>query len=153
VVGTRDVEFQRPQSVEVDHVRRELVMTDTCTHRVGRFTLDGALITWIGDDAEEAQFSNPQGLTLLEGGKALVVEFLGNQVQMVDLESGRSLGRFGRAGRGVGELASPWAVAMIGRDALVLDSGNNRVQRASFGGRRLDPPWAFDADSSRWGSR
>lgn len=150
VVGSRDVDFQRPQSIEIDHARREIVMTDTCSHRVGRFTLEGELIAWIGDDAGEATFAYPQGLVLLEGGRALVVEFLGNRVQIVDLESGASLGSHGTAGRMVGELASPWGVAINGREVLVLDSGNNRVQRTGISARRLNPPWAFgEARASR----
>ena len=40
-----------------------------------------------------------------------------------------SLGVFGTAGRELGQLAFPWAVAVDGsRKAYVVDSGNNRVQ-------------------------
>ncbi|RMH11371.1 MAG: hypothetical protein D6695_09310 [Planctomycetota bacterium] len=141
VLGSREIEFQRPQAIEVDHARRELIVLDDCNHRIARLTLDGELIAWIGDDPGEAEFLNPQGMTLLEGGRVLVAEFTANRVQVVDLESGASLGSFGVSGRGEGELANPWAVAMIADSAFVLDSGNNRVQGFRLDAQRLDPPW------------
>jgi NHL repeat-containing protein len=141
VVGTREAEFERPQALAIDHERRELFMLDNNNHRIGTFTLEGELIGWIGVEPGQAEFLNPQGFVLLEGRRALVTEFLGNRVQVVDLETGASLGSYGHAGRLDGELASPWGVAMVGRDAFVLDSGNNRVQRFRGPGRVLGSPW------------
>lgn len=152
-VGSADVPFERPQAIEVDHARQELIVLDDCNHRIARLTLDGKLITWIGDDPGEATFLNPQGMTLLDNGLVLVAEFLGNQVQMVDLQTGQSRGRFGVAGRNQGELASPWGVAVIGRDAYVLDSGNNRVQGFRIESARLSPPWDKTMAISRSGGR
>jgi hypothetical protein len=141
VVGSSEVPFQRPQAIAIDHTARELFVLDNCNHRIGRFTLDGKLLGWIGDDEGEATFLNPQGFVLLEGRRALVAEFLGNQVQLIDLDSGGSLATYGHAGRLDGELASPWGVAMVGREAFVLDSGNNRVQRFRGPGSVLGSPW------------
>ncbi len=146
-VGTRDVQFERPQAMAIDYTTRELIVLDNCNHRVGRFTLEGELITWIGDDTDEAQFLHPQGLVLLEGQRAMIAEFLGNRVQVIDLATGASLGSYGYAGRGEGELASPWGVALAGRDAFVLDSGNNRVQRFRAPGRSAPTPEKVMADS------
>lgn len=132
-------EFNRPQSIEIDPARRELVLTDACNHRVGRFTLDGEIIAWIGGGIGKGpgQMQYPYGLELLEGGKALVAEFGGNRVQMFDLVTGGSLGIFGQAGRNEGQLASPWGLAVAGRTVLVLDSGNNRVQGFDSPGGRV----------------
>ncbi len=141
VVGTRQVEFERPQALAIDHDRRELLMLDNNNHRIGTFTLEGELIGWIGDEPGEAEFLNPQGFVLLEGRRALVAEFFGNRVQVVDLETGASLGSYGHAGRLDGQLASPWGVAMAGREVFVLDSGNNRIQRFRGPGRVLGSPW------------
>jgi len=140
--GSNDIGFERPQAMAIDHGLGELIVLDNCNHRIGRFTLDGELIAWIGDEPGEATFLNPQGLVLLEGGRALVAEFLGNRVQLVDLVTGASLAAYGQAGRVEGELASPWGVAVDGREAFVLDSGNNRVQRFRSPGRALGSPWA-----------
>lgn len=140
------VEFNRAQSVAYDAARGELVVVDACNHRLGRFTLDGELVRWI-DGGPDARFEYPYGLALLGDGSALVVEFGACRVRRVDLATGAVLGGYGRPGRGLGELASPWGVAAAGRTAWVLDSYNNRVigfaipveavARAGSGGRRL----------------
>lgn len=124
------IEFARPQSMVIDHERRELIVTDACNHRVGRFTLDGVLIGWVGgpETSDAAvRFSFPYGLELLADSTVLVTEFGGARVQRVDVERGESLGSFGAPGRGEGEVATPWASAVIGRETYILDSGNNRV--------------------------
>lgn len=126
------VEFSRPQSMEIDPARRELVVTDACNHRIGRFTLDGVLIAWVGSreraGREAGCLAYPYGLTLLGDGTALVAEFGNNRVQRWDLLTGESLGVYGQPGRERGQLASPWAVTAGAEDVYVLDSGNNRVQ-------------------------
>lgn len=43
------VEFNRPQSLEIDPVRGWLVVTDACNHRVGVLTLEGEPIRWMGE--------------------------------------------------------------------------------------------------------
>jgi DNA-binding beta-propeller fold protein YncE len=107
------------------------VVTDACNHRIGRFTLDGVLIGWIGSPLAmgdgPGQFRFPYGLASLGDGTVMVSEYGGNRVQRIDLASGQGLGTWGHTGRGDGELAAPWAVAVVGREAFVVDSGNNRV--------------------------
>ncbi len=128
---TAPVEFNRPQSMELDRTRGELIVTDACNHRVGRFNLDGTLIAWIGirksDSEGSDQFKYPYGLCLLSDDTALVSEFGGNRVSRVDLKAGRVIAAYGTPGRAPGDLATPWGVTAIGRDAFILDSGNNRV--------------------------
>ncbi len=52
----RTIEFNRPQSIVVDAQRGEVIVADSCNHRLGRFSLDGALLGWVGslDEAGEA---------------------------------------------------------------------------------------------------
>lgn len=131
------VAFRRPQSIEIDHVRQRLVVADACNHRIGLFTLDGTLTKWIGAAKDgnqvaagqnvESPFRYPYGLTLLDDGTALIAEFGGARVARVDLDKGTIVGAYGKPGRGDGELTTPWAVAVTGDDAFVLDSGNNRI--------------------------
>jgi DNA-binding beta-propeller fold protein YncE len=125
------VEFSRPQSIVVDRSNRELILTDACNHRIGRFSLDGELRAWIGGpDAPPdapARFSFPYGLDLLTDSTVLVTEFGGARVQRIDVESGRSLGAFGAVGRGAGQVATPWTALVLGRETYLLDSGNNRI--------------------------
>jgi hypothetical protein len=129
--SAEQVEFSRPQSIAIDLERRELVVNDACNHRIGRFTLEGGLIAWINASTGAGQgpghYAYPYGLSLLGDGTALVAEFGNNRVQHVDLMTGASLGVYGQPGRREGELASPWGVAVMGKRAFVLDSGNNRV--------------------------
>lgn len=126
------VEFNRPQTLAVDEVNRELIVVDSCNHRIGRLTLDGELIAWIGSPETAGrglgQFKYPYGIALLEDGTALVVENENGRVQRIELKTGRGIETFGRSGRGPGELVSPWAITLVGRTAYVLDAGNNRVQ-------------------------
>jgi len=140
-----NVEFNRPQAIEADVKRGWLVVTDACNHRVGVLTLEGELVRWIGTAGRgggeaggggglgagagaAAEFLYPYGLSLLPDGTALVCEFGNNRVQRIDLESGKSLGTYGVAGRGAGELSTPWGVTVLDGKVYILDSGNNRVQ-------------------------
>lgn len=126
------VQFNRPQSMALDLQRRELIVTDSCNHRVGRFTLEGELIAWIvgpgGEGNAPGSFNYPYGVTLLGDGSAMIAEFGNNRVQRIELATGKSLGIYGEPGREPGQLATPWAVTCVGDEAYVLDSGNNRVQ-------------------------
>lgn len=125
------VEFSRPQSIQIDEQHRELIITDACNHRVGRFTLEGKLVAWFGspDEPTDApgRFRYPYGLALMGDGSALVAEFGGNRIQRIDLRDGRCLGLWGKPGRGKGEIATPWGVTVLGDRVYILDSGNNRV--------------------------
>jgi hypothetical protein len=125
------LEFSRPQSMVIDAARRELLVTDACNHRLGRFSLDGELIGWIGspeapDDAP-VRFEFPYGLELLADSTLLVTEFGAARVQRIDPVRAVSLGAYGAAGRGQGQMATPWAAAVLGRETYLLDSGNNRI--------------------------
>lgn len=127
-----NVQFDRPQSVEIDPATRELIVADARNHRIGRFTLEGKLIAWIGSPetagAAPGQWRYPWSALPLGDGTALVTEFGNNRVTRVDLSGGVCLGTFGRAGREKGELAQPWAIAIMGDRTFVLDTSNHRVQ-------------------------
>lgn len=126
-----EVEFNRPQSLALDMSRGRLVVTDACNHRVGVFDLEGRLKWWIGSPDRAGSGSEemlyPYGVALLADGTALVAEFGNHRINHVDVEGKRSLGRYGKPGRGPGELTNPWGVAVRGGEVFVLDSGNERV--------------------------
>ncbi len=117
-----------------------MIIVDAHNHRVGRFTLDGELVKWYGGrdrpGDKPGEFRYPYGLASLGDGTVMICEFGNNRVQRFDLATGEGLGTWGRAGRGEGELAAPWAVGILGKSAFVLDSGNNRVLAFSAPRRR-----------------
>jgi hypothetical protein len=139
--------FSRPQSLYLDAARGELLVADACNHRIGRFSLEGELKGWVGGPGRGAgEFMYPYGVVGLGNGTALVAEFGNSRVQHVDLESGACLGLYGVPGREPGMLATPWAVTMLGDQAVVLDSGNNRIVgfKLSRGGF-----WSVGGDGGR----
>ena len=125
-------EFQRPQQVLIDNAHKRLVITDSRNHRLGLFTYDGELLRWIGSPetagSEAGRWRYPWGMHLLEDGSALVVEHGNNRLQRVNLDTGASMGVWGRAGRRAGEMAEPWGVWVMNGRAYVVDTGNHRVQ-------------------------
>ncbi|MBX3361090.1 MAG: hypothetical protein KF705_06580 [Phycisphaeraceae bacterium] len=126
------IEFNRPQALAIDEQAKELIVVDACNHRIGRFTLEGELIAWIGSPSTAGrklgQFKYPYSIALLDDGTALVVEYENARIQRIDMRTGRGIKTYGKPGRGTGELVTPWSIAMVGRTAFVLDAGNNRVQ-------------------------
>ncbi len=134
--GDQRVVFDRPQSITIDGEARELIVTDACNHRVGRFTLEGELVAWIGGGASDL-LRYPYGLELIGKRQALVAEFGGNRVSRLDLETGEVLEVLGEPGRETGQLASPWGVTVLGDEVYVLDSGNNRIQVVAIHGPEL----------------
>lgn len=125
------VEFNRPQSLTFDSANNELLVTDACNHRIGRFSPQGRLIAWIGSPqnagSQAGQLKYPYGITLLPKRTVAISEFGNNRVQCIDLQTGLTLGTFGQLGRGTGQLATPWGITALGSSIFVLDSGNNRV--------------------------
>jgi ABC-type Fe3+ transport system permease subunit/DNA-binding beta-propeller fold protein YncE len=138
----QEIVFARPQSVAVWRAKNELVVADAANHRLGRFTVDGALVRWLGKPGGlpgtgPGEFSYPYGLAVLDDGTALVSEFGSSRVQRVDLETGRGIAIVGGPGREAGRFVTPWGVAAIGEQVFVLDTGNHRVQSlpmSGFGG-------------------
>lgn len=125
--------MSRPQSIAIRTLSdgsEELVLTDASHHRVGRFTLDGELVSWIGSatDTETGAMRFPYGLTILDDSTALVTEFGGCVVRHLDLDTGETLKRYGAPGRTDGQLATPWGSGVISGRVVVLDSGNSRLQ-------------------------
>ncbi len=137
------IEFQRPANVVLSAGRDELIISDSINHRLGRFTLDGRLIKWSGHQTPSTRagnpaqsagdvhdgllFRHPRGLHVLPDGTVLVTEFGGNRVQRVDLQKDVVLESWGVAGSGVGELAEPWTLEIVGERAFVADARNHRV--------------------------
>lgn len=132
------IEFNRPQSIVIDPDARELIITDACNHRLGRFTLDGVLIGWVGGPGTDpGQFAYPYGLVRLGDGTLIVSEYGNNRVQRIDPRTGESKGIFSQSLDGAIRITTPWGVAAAQSAAYVLDSRSNRIIAIDFPG---DPP-------------
>lgn len=130
--SANDINFNRPQGLEIDLDRKELLVADAGNHRIGRFTYEGKLIKWFGGQelggTEPGRFSYPYGILSLHDGTALVCENGSGRVQRIDLETGASKGIWDKTPEGR-PMATPWGLARVGGMVYVLDSGNNRVMR------------------------
>lgn len=129
-VSAENVQFSRPQMMTLSDDGRQLVIADACNHRIGVFTLEGALVRWIatqGPGKEPGQLAYPYAVLPLGDGTIMVTEYGNNRLQRLDIESGASLGIFGQQGRGAGQLSTPWGMTRIGDRLYVLDSGNSRI--------------------------
>ena len=132
-LGTGAGEFTRPQSIALSQDGEELFVADACNHRIGVFGRDGVWRRALGGPGQEdGQMSYPYGLSVLPDGSILVSEFGNNRVQRLDSQTGASLGMWGGAGFERGLLRTPWGVDVAGSRVFVLDSGNARVQVATF---------------------
>jgi DNA-binding beta-propeller fold protein YncE len=130
--GAGPGEFSRPQSMLIDG--ETLYVTDACNHRIQVFTTDGRFVRSMGKiGSGPGEFRFPYGLDMDSKGRLVVCEFGNNRVQLIDKQTGRSLGAWGTGGREVGQLAYPWGVAVDKDDRVVaVDAGNNRLQVFSF---------------------
>jgi hypothetical protein len=59
---------------------------------------------------------------------------------MIDKETGKGIKSWGVAGRQEGQLAYPWAIAVDGERAVIVDSGNNRLQVVDLDWTGKAPP-------------
>ncbi|MCH2135528.1 MAG: hypothetical protein MK101_02980 [Phycisphaerales bacterium] len=116
-------EFRRPQALAFD-ASGGLWVADACNHRLQRLDpKTGEALQII-----EAGVRYPYGLDVLPSGDLLVSEYGGNVVRRIDPETGRSR-VWGGWGDGVGQLRTPWSVA-IDHDAQVawvVDTGHDQV--------------------------
>lgn len=126
-----EIQFNRPQGLQIDAKRGEVIVADSINNRLGRFTLDGHLKGWIGSPEhpgrEAGRFFHPRGMFEMPDGTLLVTEFGNNRIQRIDPSNGRSLGVWGKAGGKPGELAEPWAMTVLDGRVYVVEGRNNRI--------------------------
>ncbi len=127
--GSGAGEFARPQSIDLSPDGREMFVADACNHRIQVFSATGEFLRIIGSPGRApGELAYPYGVQALNDGSLLVAEFGNCRLQRLDQKSGRSISIFGGGGHEIGRLNAPWAVDVETGRALVLDSGNARVQ-------------------------
>jgi len=126
--GFGEGEFNRPQSVEYDAKRNELVILDACNHRVVVTDLKGKWKFSVGKPGRGlGELNYPYGLVLEPDGTFLISEFGSSRIQHL-ARDGTCLGLYGTLGAEPGYLQTPWGLAADDDRLYVLDSRNNRVQ-------------------------
>lgn len=122
--GTDPGQLQRPTGlVWHDH---KIYVCDAVNNRVQRFSEDGKFEEVLAD-AQTAGLYYPYDMAISPAGELFVAEFGSGRVTKLSLE-GKLLGRYGTAGRDVGQFWTPWGVAVAadGR-VFVADTGNRRL--------------------------
>jgi ABC-type nitrate/sulfonate/bicarbonate transport system ATPase subunit len=118
--------FQRPSGL-LWHQGRVYV-ADAMNQRVQVFADDGAWVGVLRDgDAEPPVLGLPYDLVLGPRELLFVVEYDAGRVTALS-PAGRLVGRFGSAGAGAEQLATPWALTSDGVGRLwIADTGNRRI--------------------------
>jgi len=122
--GTDPGQLQRPTGlVWHDH---KIYVCDAVNNRVQRFSEDGQFEAVLAD-AQTAGLYYPYDMAISPSGELYVAEFGSGRVTKLSLE-GKLLGRYGTAGRSIGQFWTPWGVAVApdGR-VFVADTGNRRL--------------------------
>ncbi len=119
-----------------------VLLVDRDAHQILIFTADGEEIGAIGvrhDPQFQAPFNHPTDVAVAPDGEIYVSDGYGNSVVHRFAADGAHMATWGRPGSGPGEFTTPHAVALDGRDrVLVADRENNRVQLFDRAGAYLD---------------
>jgi DNA-binding beta-propeller fold protein YncE len=121
--------LMRPMAITWEPDRQDLLLADSCHHRLVRMNTRGEITQVIGGEGRgPGEFRYPYDLTLGPRGDIFVVEYENARVQ--ELKPDGTFERaWGSQGRGVGEFWSPWGVAVRGDgEIIVADTGNHRLQ-------------------------
>ena len=129
--GTEPGQFQRPSGI-VCHVGKVFV-ADAFNNRIQVFADDGKFLGILRDEKSPVELNYPYDLVLdsRDGPSEpnfLLVEYGGNCVTQLS-PTGRLLGRFGSEGSGIGQLVTPWRLAIHPQtgSVIVMDTGNRRI--------------------------
>lgn len=123
-IGTDPGQFQRPSGVVWDD--GTVYVADAINNRIQAFQDDGTFVGIVAD-AETSGLYYPYDLAKGPDGTLYVAEYGAGRISRLSRD-GQVLGRYGREGRRLGELWTPWGIAVShdGRIAIA-DTGNRRI--------------------------
>lgn len=119
----------RPTGIAIDKKRSKLYVTDTASHNIGVYDLDGTPLETIGHfGAGPGEFNRPVDLFMDAAGELYVTDTMNYRIQIFD-QSGRFSTMFGRHGDGTGDFGRPKGVS-VDRDGniYVVDALFDTVQ-------------------------
>jgi DNA-binding beta-propeller fold protein YncE len=138
--GIAPGQFNDPRGIATD-AAGDLYVADHGNNRIQKLSPHGrVLAVWGRQGTGDGQFNRPRGVAVDRFGDVYVADKENNRIQKFD-PHGRFLLRWGRnggdgsAGTGNGEFHIPYSVAAGPADLFVADTGNNRLQEFTFGGR------------------
>lgn len=121
--GTGEGQFQRPSGIV--WLDGKLYVVDAFNSRVHVFADSGKYHGLLG--AEGLGLHYPYDLSLGPDGRLYAVEYGAGRVTALTID-GEVVGRYGRAGHGKGEFATPWGLAVDRAGRIwVADTGNRRI--------------------------
>ncbi|HEX4263297.1 MAG TPA: ATP-binding cassette domain-containing protein [Verrucomicrobiae bacterium] len=123
--GTAPGQFQRPSGL----VWRDgkIYAADAFNNRIQIFTDDGKFLKILDSTNQPLSLRLPYDLKLGADDALYAVEYGAGRVTRLDLD-GRTLGRYGTPGSGLGQFATPWGLAVDAKKRIyVADTGNRRV--------------------------
>jgi DNA-binding beta-propeller fold protein YncE len=123
--GTKPGEFQRPSGL-VWHDGK-IYAADAFNNRIQVFTEGGKFLKILGSSEQPLALKLPYDLKLGVDDTLYAIEYGAGRVTRFDLD-GRTLGRYGTTGTGLGQFATPWGIAVDSQKRIyVADTGNRRV--------------------------
>lgn len=130
--------LRQPTGIAFDPVDKQLLVSDTTSHDVKVFTLNGTLVKTIGRRGDgDGEFNFPTMLWRSDVGQLMVTDSLNFRIQIFDL-TGKFVGKFGKVGDGNGDSPRQKGVSTdrIGH-IYVADSLLHAVQIFDSSGRFL----------------
>ncbi|MGC1853655.1 MAG: 6-bladed beta-propeller [Solirubrobacterales bacterium] len=165
--GSGNGQFNGPNAIDID-IEGNIWITDSGNHRVQSFNSKGEYLSQFGSyGSGPGQFKGPAGIVTGPSGNAIFVVDRGNHRVHRFTKSGGIFGQVGSYGWEDAKFDDPTGIALGGPSGestftiLIVDSGNNRVQRfsplgvflgkfGSYGSAngQLDSPGAINTDSA-----
>jgi ABC-type multidrug transport system ATPase subunit len=123
--GTGEGQFQRPSGMA--WLDGRLYVADAINNRILSFDAEGRYCGVLGEPGGRLTLRFPYDIAAGPDAALYVVEYGAGRLTKLSL-TGRLLGRYGAAGRGLGELQTPWGLAVDSHLRLhIADTGNRRI--------------------------
>ena len=136
--GSEHGEFNYPEGVSLMRIDNQIIVTDTCNHRLQVLTIEGTFVAAVGSrGSQPLQFKQPCDVAVHHDGKVFVTEEYNHRVQVLNPDLSYSH-CFGSYGDQPGKLHYPRGIA-IDQDGMVYvsDYGNHRIQKFTPEGNSL----------------
>ena len=155
--GQGEGQFADPRGVAVD-AQGNVHVADTNNHRIQVFDSNGAFLRqWGAQGDGDGQFNEPWGIAVDGDGNVYVADTWNHRIQKFD-KNGKFLAKWGefRDSQGTTELEQghfygPRALAVaLDGTLLVVDTGNERVERFGSDGKFLGAYGGFGAEDGQF---